>query len=98
MYQRAILQEIKKRANEPRKFIQVLIGPRQVGKTTLIKQLLQETDVLSHFVTADDLYVADSTWIRREWDFVRLQMRQNNINEAVIIIDEIQKVQTGARQ
>ena len=91
MYQRAILQEIKKRTNESRKFIQVFVGPRQVGKTTLIKQLLQETNVLSHFVTADDLYAADSTWIRREWDIVRLQMRQSNSDEAIIIIDEIQK-------
>ena len=91
MYQRPILQETKKRINEPRKFIQVLVGPRQVGKTTLIKQLLQETDVLNHFVTADDLYTVDSTWIRREWDNVRLQMRQENTKEALIIIDEIQK-------
>ena len=91
MYQRPILQEIKKRMNEYRKFIQVLVGPRQVGKTTLIKQLLQETNILNHFVTADDMYTTDSTWIKREWDNVRLKMRQGNRTEALIIIDEIQK-------
>ena len=69
----------------------MLIGPRQVGKTTLIKQLLQETDILSHFVTADDLYAADTTWIKREWDNIRLRMRQNNSSEALFIVDEIQK-------
>ena len=91
MYQRAILQEIKTRTNEPRKLIQVLVGPRQVGKTTIIKQLLQETKILSHFVTADNLYAADTAWIKREWDNIRLQMRQENKNEAILIIDEIQK-------
>ncbi|MDR1756347.1 MAG: AAA family ATPase [Culturomica sp.] len=55
-----------KRSEESRKFIQVLVGPRQVGKTTLIKQLLSKTDVPHYFVTADDLYAADTTWIRRE--------------------------------
>ncbi len=54
MFQRSVLQEIKERISEQRKFIQVLVGPRQVGKTTLIKQLLQETSIVHYFVTADD--------------------------------------------
>jgi predicted AAA+ superfamily ATPase len=70
----------------------VLAGPRQVGKTTLIKQLLSKTELPHHFVTADDLYAADTTWIRREWSNARLQMQQARRGEMLFIIDEVQKV------
>ena len=92
MFQRSVLQEIKKRISEPRKFIQVLAGPRQVGKTTVVKQVLQQISMKYHYVSADDLYTADSTWIRREWSNVRLQLQQSNKDEILFIIDEVQKV------
>ncbi|MDR0864279.1 MAG: ATP-binding protein [Candidatus Symbiothrix sp.] len=91
-FQRAVLQDIIERVSEPRKFIQVLVGPRQVGKTTLIRQLLEKTSIAHHFVTADDLYVADNTWIRREWSNARLQLQQTGSKEILFIIDEVQKV------
>jgi predicted AAA+ superfamily ATPase len=53
MHKRVVLQLIKNRSLEPRKFIQVLVSPRQVGKTTLIKQLLSEINVEYYAVTAD---------------------------------------------
>ena len=92
MFERSILQNINKRISEPRKFIQVFVGPRQVGKTTLIKQLIQKTDIPCHFVTADDLYAADTTWLKREWGNARLQMQQNERKEILFIVDEVQKV------
>ena len=39
-YRRPQYSEVLERMNEPRKFIQVLAGPRQVGKSTLIDQVL----------------------------------------------------------
>lgn len=92
MFERSILQEINNRISEERKFIQVLVGPRQVGKTTLIKQLIRKTDIPYHFVAADDLYAADTTWLRLEWGNARLQMQQSDKKEILFIIDEIQKV------
>ncbi|MDR1456182.1 MAG: ATP-binding protein [Tannerella sp.] len=92
MFERLILQEINRRVSESRKFIQVLVGPRQVGKTTLIKQLVRKTDIPYHFVTADDLYAADTTWLRREWGNARLQMQQSDRKEILFIADEVQKV------
>ncbi len=43
--ERAYLQTIKSRIFEPRMFIQVIVGPRQVGKTTMVNQLLEQIDV-----------------------------------------------------
>ena len=91
MFQRTVLQEIKERIIEPRKFIQVLVGPRQVGKTTLVVQLLQQITMAHYFVTADDLYAADNTWIRQEWSNARLQLQHSGASELVFIIDEVQK-------
>lgn len=39
MYERSELETLKKRIKEPRKFVQVIMSPGQVGKTTLISQL-----------------------------------------------------------
>jgi len=92
MFERSILQNINKRVSEARKFIQVLVGPRQVGKTTLIKQLIQQTDIPCHFVTADDLYAVDTTWLKREWGNARFQMQQSDRKEILLIVDEVQKI------
>ncbi|KAA6336380.1 hypothetical protein EZS27_015461 [termite gut metagenome] len=92
IFQRTVIQDIITRISEPRKFIQVLVGPRQVGKTTLIKQFLKKTDITHYFVTADDLYAADNTWIRREWSNARLQLQQTGSKEILFVIDEVQKV------
>ena len=37
MYKRAEYQVITDRMNEPRKFIQVVMGTRQIGKSTVVK-------------------------------------------------------------
>ena len=53
MFERPHLQPFIARITEPRRFIQVLLGPRQVGKTTLISQLLEKTNLPNHFASAD---------------------------------------------
>jgi len=90
MSQSSVLQDIKRRVSEPRKFIQVLVGPRQVGKTTVVKQVLQQISMKYHYVSADDLFTADSAWIRREWSNARLQLQQSD-KELLLVIDEVQK-------
>ena len=60
--------------NEPRKFIQVLAGPRQVGKSTLIDQVLAECHLPHYLYNADGIDENDTDWIRRIWESVRIQM------------------------
>lgn len=47
LYERSINRTILKRLRERRRFIQVLHGPRQVGKTTAARQVMQEIVGLS---------------------------------------------------
>ena len=53
MYERSTLKVLIRRMKEPRRFIQVLMGPRQVGKTTLIIQLLTHLKIAHIMETAD---------------------------------------------
>ncbi len=70
----------------------MLYGPRQVGKTTLIKQVLSVTDLPYLFATADDIVGTDSVWLRKQWEQARLLAKQQNC-EVLLVIDEVQKIQ-----
>jgi predicted AAA+ superfamily ATPase len=92
MFKRAHLQLITNRISEPRRFIQVLFGPRQVGKTTLISQFLEKTKIPSHFVSADAVLAGNATWLDLQWETARLKMDQEKNQEFLLVIDEIQKI------
>jgi len=77
---------------EPRRFIQVLIGPRQVGKTTLISQLLEKRKSPGHFVSADAVAASNATWLEQQWQAARLKMDQQGDEDFLLVIDEIQKI------
>jgi predicted AAA+ superfamily ATPase len=93
MIERALLQELTKRVLEPRKFIQVLMGPRQVGKTTMVSQLLKKITIPNIFVSADTVSAVNSSWIEQLWEMAHLQMKMQMAKEFIIVIDEVQKIQ-----
>lgn len=88
---------VKRIEKEQRRFIQVLAGPRQVGKTTLVTQFSQHTTLPVHFTSADGIIDDAVTWIQQQWELARLKVR-NNGREAVLIIDEIQKIHNWSEQ
>ena len=92
MIRRNQLEIVKSRMNETRKFIQVLMGPRQVGKTTMMKQLTEEvkTDTIS--VSADGVINSNWLWIQQIWENARIHLKNTVNNELILIIDEIQKL------
>lgn len=90
MFQREISFQLRDRLQEPRKFMQIVIGPRQTGKTTAIKQALQDDHIPYRFVSADNRATADAAWIGVEWQQARELARQEG--EAALVIDEVQKV------
>lgn len=54
MYKRAEYQIIKNRVEEPRKFIQVVMGARQIGKSTVVKQVLKDISIPYQLFSADN--------------------------------------------
>ena len=92
MIKRSDFQKIKDRIIDKRKFIQVIAGPRQVGKTTLVKQLLEESDTPSQYLSADNTEPGDSSWIESQWEAIRFKLKRENIKEFILVIDEVQKI------
>ena len=93
MFQRILYQHVRTRVLEPRRFIQVLSGPRQVGKTTLVTQVMQDLPFPSHYATADGMVQAGGVWIREQWELARIKQKQHPLTDFLLILDEIQKVE-----
>ena len=91
-YKRPQFAEVLDRMNEPRNFIQVLAGPRQVGKSTLIDQVLAECQIPHYLYNADGVDENDTDWIRRIWETTRTLMDSRQQTETVLVIDEIHKI------
>jgi predicted AAA+ superfamily ATPase len=93
MYKRPIYKKILKRLEEPRRFIQVLAGPRQVGKTTLAHQVSEIFFPLLHYASADEPASRDTAWIEQQWEIGRLRAKRDvNSSGTLLILDEIQKI------
>jgi hypothetical protein len=92
MYERPYLKQIKSRIEEPRKFIQVIIGPRQVGKTTMVNQLLSQLFIPYVSESADAVAATNSAWLMQAWETARLKMKASGASEYLLVIDEIQKI------
>lgn len=91
MYKRLYFNGLMSRLNEPRRFIQSILGPRQSGKTFLIKQIINEMEMPTHYVLADEPSVRDHVWIEQQWEIGRLKTRE--FGKAILIFDEIQKIE-----
>ena len=93
MFQRSHYHILTKRIQEPRKYIQVIIGPRQVGKTTLLRQILAKTDFPYSFISADETGAGNLMWLENQWEAIRFKMKVEGITSYLFVVDEIQKVQ-----
>ncbi|MBW6455561.1 MAG: ATP-binding protein [Trueperaceae bacterium] len=78
------------RLREPRRFMQVVAGPRQVGKTTLVTQALARLGVPHVFASADEPTLRDAAWLAAQWERARAEASASP-EGAVLAIDEVQK-------
>ncbi|MCD8301927.1 MAG: AAA family ATPase [Prevotellaceae bacterium] len=92
MYKRAEYQVIKSRLEERRRFIQVVMGARQIGKSTVVKQVLKDLDVPYRFFSADNVPATNRAWLSNCWAAVRSLKETNGWESVILVIDEIQKI------
>lgn len=87
--ERDFVETLEKRCNEERRFIQILQGPRQTGKTTALKQLQKRLSipVLSVAAAIDS---SSRDWLRAQWTAARNLAQESG--EALMIVDEVQLV------
>lgn len=92
-YKRHLFSVITERINESRGKIQVIIGPRQVGKSTTVGQMLEECSFPYESYSSDDVVGVSANWLSKIWETQRMRMLARNENKRLLVIDEIQKIQ-----
>ncbi len=91
-YNRKQVGVLASRLREPRRFLQVVAGPRQAGKTTLVRQALAPWGERAHYASADEPTLRDRAWISTQWEIARRLARDSATKGAVLALDESQKV------
>ena len=77
--EREALAPLVARLKEPRLFLQVVAGPRQVGKTTLVRQALERlqrdaqthSTLAQHSASADGSGLQGRVWLSTQWQVAR---------------------------
>jgi hypothetical protein len=90
-FRRTHARTLTARLAEPRRFLQVVAGPRQVGKTTLVQQVLDAAGTPHVYASADEPALRDSTWLAAQWERGRLALADRRAS-AVLALDEVQKI------
>ena len=87
-YQRPHAVELARRLAEPRRFIQVVAGARQVGKTTLVEQVTAAARLPVRYASADEPTLRGPDWVAVQWEAARLEAGRSG---SILVLDEIQK-------
>lgn len=93
VYKRIQYKEITSRLEERRSKMQVIVGPRQVGKSTLIGQVLETCSTPYDIYSADDVISVSASWLSEVWEAQRMKMLVRNETKRLLVVDEIQKIQ-----
>lgn len=91
-YKREQIKDILSRIDEQRGKLQVIVGPRQVGKTTLMGQVLEECTLPYDSYSADDVTGVSADWLAQVWETARMKMLAQGNIKRLLVIDEVQKI------
>ena len=89
-YRRPQAALLAERLTEPRRFLHVVAGPRQVGKSTLVQQVTGGLGVPVRHVSADEPTLRGTDWISQQWQAARLEA--TGVTGSVLVLDEIHKI------
>jgi len=91
IFERSFVSLLEQRLGGDSPLIQVLVGPRQVGKTTGVRQLLDRFQKPFFYANADGVLVSDRNWLIEQWQKA-LALGEG----ALLVVDEIQKIPNWA--
>lgn len=84
-------KELLTALNGKHNLIQVIVGPRQVGKTTLALQILKQWRGPKLYESADQISTPNAEWIASNWEKIRTKQKSKK-SSALLVLDEVQKV------
>jgi len=70
----------------------VVAGPRQVGKTTLVQQVLARSKRPFRFASADEPMLRGPDWIEQQWEAARIEALTSGKRGSILVLDEVQKI------
>ncbi len=86
----SFINTLHERLKSKNGLLQVILGPRQVGKTTTVIKFLQDNyKDQSLYYSADAIFNATPEWVLEIWN-------KALVEEKILVIDEIQKCQNWA--
>ena len=91
-YQRPQAATLAERLAEPRRHIHVVAGPRQVGKSTLVQQVVETSALPVRSASADEPTLRGPEWIAQQWQAARDTAAAAGKSGALLVLDEIQKL------
>jgi hypothetical protein len=90
-YERPIVGNLRALLSHPTSVLQVLIGPRQVGKTTIARQIGDSISNPFIYATADSPLPPDAAWIETQWRRAVAAVPSDG-GPVLLVLDEVQKV------
>jgi predicted AAA+ superfamily ATPase len=92
MFERYIVSVLLARLSEQRRFVQALVGPRQVGKTTAVEQVgrrLESAGIPFLLASGDEPLLPGPAWIDEQWETAR---SVRSAGPAVLALDEVHRI------
>lgn len=90
-FERSIVKTLASALKKRLPVFQVLIGPRQVGKTTISRQVLKKLPYPSVYASADSPLPPGPEWIETQWRLADFEAQKTG-KPVVLVLDEVQKV------
>ena len=92
MFNRSHADELVNRLREPLRFIQIIWGARQVGKTTMVTRVVKSSGMPCHFASADAPTLRSTEWIEQQWEKARMLESGSGPSGALLVLDEVETV------
>ena len=90
-YERSLVHELADALEKTPQLLHVIVGPRQVGKTTAIRQLCAKIGIPSRYASADAPLPPGAEWIETHWRIALADVAKTRA-PVLLVLDEIQKV------
>lgn len=91
-FQRQVVQAVLDALKNRKNLLQIITGPRQVGKTVAAQQIAQQWPGETILVSADSPLPPGPEWLRAQWERARRTAQPDKTGQTLLIVDEIQKV------
>lgn len=89
-FQRQVVEQLLAALQSASPLLHVVLGPRQVGKTTAALQVAGRWKGPMRYGAADQFVPPGPEWVQSWWDLARADARR--VGRALLVLDEVQKV------